>query len=202
MSKQESKQAGFTFLEIAGVMAVSGVLAAMGLPMVQQFQSQSAVSGAQNSFAESLAQARTFAVSQGTTVRVCGSVDGKACASNAWSEGWLVYSSDQSAVEGQVIAPENIVSHYQLGDSHYNVQVFDEQWQAVNEIRFDTQGFNLAQQRLAATVCLPGKHAQVDAVLVERTGRVRLSNNASDKAATQAVINNAQSSTFSQCNQA
>lgn len=201
MSSQRKSQSGFTFIEIASVMAISSLLAVMGMPLVNQFKADSAASGAQQNLAQALAHARTHAVSQGKTVKVCGSSDGLVCSDDAWSKGWLVHQSEQSSA-GAVIAAEDIISAYQFDDTTYAVRVYDEKWQAVNEIRFDTQGFNLAQQRLAATVCVPGASAEMDAMLIERTGRVRLSHSAADKAATAAVVSAARSNTFNQCNQA
>lgn len=200
MSSQKKSQSGFTFIEVASVMAVSGLLTVMGLPMVNQLQAESAASGAQQHFAEALAYARTHAVSQGKTVKVCGSSDGRVCSDNAWSQGWLVHQGEQTL--GDPIAAVDIISTHQFDDATYAVKVYDEKWQAVNEIRFDTQGFNLAQQRLAATVCVPGATSAMDAVLIERTGRVRLSTTSADKAATTAVLDEARNVSSAQCKQA
>lgn len=197
MNSKKTKQSGFTFIEIMAVTAASGILAMLGLPMINDLKTQSAASGAQQMFADALAQARAHAVSQGEIVSVCGSSDGRVCNGDSWSNGWLIYSGSDSS-----ISSDNIISAYQFEDTHYSLQVFDEKWQGVNKIQFDTQGFNLAQQRLAATVCVPGLDAEIDAVLVERTGRVRLSGNASDRQATTAVMGSATSSTFDQCKQA
>lgn len=200
MSNRKKAQAGFTFLEIVSVMAVSGVLATLGLPMVSQLQAQSAASGAQQVFAEALAQARSHAVAQGKTVKICGSRDGLVCSENAWSEGWLIHQGESST--SAAIAEQDVIAAYQFEEADYELQVFDEKWQSVNEIRFDTQGFNLAEQRLAATLCQPGLANKVDAVLVERTGRVRVGSAGIDQQHTAAALNSAAHNTSSQCNQA
>lgn len=199
MSSQKAKQSGFTLVEIASVMAVSGVLAVTGLPMINDYKARSAAASVQNNFAEALGQARTYAVSQGKLVKVCGSHDGKVCSNDAWSKGWLVHQGDSQSSN---IAEQDIISAYQFEQAQYTLQVFDESWNSVNEIRFDTQGFNLAQQRLAATVCLPGANSEIDAVLIERTGRVRTSTSAGDRRTAAAVLGSASSGTFSQCNEA
>lgn len=197
MSIKRARQSGFTFIEVMAVMAASGLLAVMGLPMINDLKTQSAANGAQKMFAEALAQARTHAVSQGEVVSMCGSSDGRVCNSDSWSDGWLIYSGNDSS-----ISSDKIISAYQFEDANYALQVFDEKWQSVNQIQFDTQGFNLAQQRLAAAICVPGLDAKIDAVLVERTGRVRLSGNTSDGQAALTVINSTNSSAFDQCKQA
>lgn len=202
MSSQPTKQSGFTLIEMASVMAISGLLAVVGLPMVNDYKAQSVAAGAQKMFAEALVQARTMAVSHGKTVKICGSRDGKTCSDNAWSEGWLVYHGDGQTASGETITDHQIIADYRFEDTVYALQVFDEQWQDVHEIRFDTQGFNLAQQRLAATVCVLGSKAEADAVLIERTGRVRVSSYSDDRRAPAAVVGSASSSTSSQCKQA
>lgn len=167
--------------------------------MINDYKARAAAASVQNNFAEAVGQARTYAVSQGKLVKVCGSHDGKTCSDGAWSKGWLVHQGDS---QSSTIAEQDIISAYQFQDARYAMQVFDENWQSVNEIRFDTQGFNLAQQRLAATLCLPGKNAEIDAVLIERTGRVRTSVSPGDRRTTSAVLDSTSSSTFSQCNPA
>lgn len=202
MNNRAAKQSGFTFIEIVSVMAASGFLAMLSLPMLNDYKAQSAASGVQKSFADALAQARAYAVAQGQSVEVCGSSDGKSCSSDAWSDGWLVYSGDRKMALGESISSDQIISAYHFEDASHTLHVIDEESKAVNEIRFDVQGFNLAQQRLAASVCLPSDNVEAGAVLVERNGRIRLTNRAAGDKTSAVAANSISGSAFNQCNQA
>ncbi len=173
MSSRVSKQHGFTMLELVAVVAVSAVLAVMGLPLIEDYQQDYAATGVQHRLAESLAQARERAVSQGKTVYICASADGATCSADAWTQGWLVYQGTERKLPGDRVPAEAVIEHITNTATDYSLAVLDESSTTVSDIRFDARGFNAAAQRMVAVMCLPGE-AALDAVTVERTGRVHL----------------------------
>lgn len=181
MSSQVSQQRGFTLLELVAVVAVSVVLAAMSMPVIKDYQQSYAATGVQQQLAETLANARERAVSVGESVYVCASSDGATCSADAWTKGWLVYQSSQRKLPGHNVPAEEIIEHFTNTDDSYKLSVMDESFASVSDIRFDARGFNAAQQRVTALMCNRSSNVEMDAVLVERTGRVRISKNALDK---------------------
>lgn len=180
MTSPMSKQRGFTMLELFSVVVVSGVLAMAGMPLIKDYQRSYAAADTQQKFAESLAVARERAVGAGVSVFLCASDDGTTCTAE-WSDGWLVYQSSQKKLPGEMVPAEEIIQHIQIADSDAEFEVIDENLAAVSEIRFDARGFNTASQRLMAMSCEPGAVAQADAVIVERSGRVRIGKHADEQ---------------------
>jgi type IV fimbrial biogenesis protein FimT len=180
MNSSKSKQRGFTMLELFSVVMVSGVLAMAGVPLIKDFQRSHTAADTQQKFAESLAVARERAVGAGVSVFVCASADGATCSAD-WDSGWLVYQSSQKKRPGESVPAEEVIQHIEIADSDAEFKVLDENLASVTEIRFDSRGFNTASQRLMAMSCESGATAEGDAVIVERSGRVRIGKQLSEQ---------------------
>jgi prepilin-type N-terminal cleavage/methylation domain-containing protein len=183
MNSRVSQERGFTILELVAVVAVSSVLALMGLPLVKDYQQSYSTAGVSQRLAETLASARERAVSMGESVYICGSRDGAHCSEDAWTQGWLVYQSAQRKLPGDEVPTEEIIEHFNHTTDDYRLTVMDESFDSVSDIRFDARGFNGAQQRVVAVMCGANTNVELDAVMVERTGRVRVGKNQFDQSA-------------------
>lgn len=164
-----SRQSGFTFIEIAAVVAVSSTLAAMSIPMINDFKVQKSMSSTHDAFSRSLNSARETALSSGQSVHLCPSADGVTCAERNWSQGWLVYTGDTEKSAGERVTAADIVEFVQV-ENGLEVKVFDEALKPVNTFYFNSQGYNAMAQRMTATLCYP--EAELKAILVERSGRI------------------------------
>lgn len=200
MNSRVSQERGFTILELVAVVAVSSALALMGMPLIKDYQQSYNTAGVSQQFAETLASARERAVSMGESVYICGSSDGKHCSEDAWTQGWLVYQGAQRKLPGDEVPAEEIIEHFNHTSDDYRLTVLDESFASVSDIRFDARGFNGAQQRVVAVMCGADKNIELDAVMVERTGRVRVGKNQFD----QGAVNSAQQNIEKHfdCNQA
>jgi|GEM_PF-2509369 len=183
MNSRVSQERGFTILELVAVVAVSSALALMGLPLVKDYQQSYSTAGVSQRLAETLASARERAVSMGESVYICGSADGAHCSEDAWTQGWLVYQSAQRKLPGDEVPVEEIIEHFNHTADDYRLTVLDESLASVSDIRFDARGFNGAQQRVVAVMCGANTNVELDAVMVERTGRVRVGKNQFDQSA-------------------
>lgn len=96
------KQQGFTLLELMVVVAMLGVVTAIGLPSFRSTMITSEIVDVTNDFTMTLKRARSEAIKRGKDVRICSSTDGKTCSGVAgkWVEGWLIY--DDIDADGQV----------------------------------------------------------------------------------------------------
>ena len=88
-----SRQAAMTAIELLIVVAVIGLLLLVAVPGSSMLIERYRLSAASNDLARGLTLARTEAIQRGSTVRLCPSVDGRACLTDGdWSRGWLVFS--------------------------------------------------------------------------------------------------------------
>lgn len=88
----KNKNSGFTLLELMIVVAIGGILLAVGIPSFRSMITTNEISSTTNDLTMSLKLARNSAITSGHTASVCGSDDGEKCnAGNVWSKGWLVW---------------------------------------------------------------------------------------------------------------
>ena len=85
-------QSGFTLLELMVVIAMMGLIMAVGIPSFQAMITTNEVADSTNELILSLRKARAEAISSGRNTVVCSSVDGTTCSGAAgnWNQGWLV----------------------------------------------------------------------------------------------------------------
>jgi type IV fimbrial biogenesis protein FimT len=91
---------GFTLTELVIVLAIAGILAMIGAPVMGHLLARTRDASAVESIAGSLRHARTAAVMRNTRVLVCPSRDGHRCnAGDDWQHGWVV--AEDSDHDGQ-----------------------------------------------------------------------------------------------------
>ena len=108
----QQKTAGFTFIEALIVIALIGILVAIGIPNLSPLIVRNTIASHSNHLMASLQYARSEAIKRGVNVAVCradsAAADRCAAANSDWSLGWLVYVNDGSAGS---IAPQNILRY-------------------------------------------------------------------------------------------
>jgi type IV fimbrial biogenesis protein FimT len=88
-----SRQAAMTAIEFLIVVAAIGLLILVTVPGSSMLIERYQLNAASNDLARGLTLARTEAISRGSTVRMCPSVDGRSCLDGGdWSHGWLVFT--------------------------------------------------------------------------------------------------------------
>ncbi len=84
---------GVTLIETVIVLAVIGILTAVGLPSLHSTLSGSRATTVANRLLTDLSRARSEAIMRREVSVICPSQDGQACSIGAdWSEGWLVFA--------------------------------------------------------------------------------------------------------------
>jgi len=91
-SMKKITQSGFTLLELMIVIAMMGVLMAVGVPSFKAMLTTNEMADTTNELMLSLRKARATAISSGRNTIVCSSTDGVTCSEAAgnWNQGWLV----------------------------------------------------------------------------------------------------------------
>jgi type IV fimbrial biogenesis protein FimT len=82
---------GYTLVELMVVIAILGVLVAVGTPMFKYVTGSNRVSSEVNRLLGDMQFARSQAVKLGQTVTVCASSDGVTCSNVGWQNGWIVF---------------------------------------------------------------------------------------------------------------
>lgn len=102
MSMKISNTKGFTLVELLVIIAMLGVVTAIGMPTFQSMRTTSALADTTNELVMALKRARAEAIKRGRDVRVCSSTDSANCSGAAgnWVKGWIVYSDVDN--DGQV----------------------------------------------------------------------------------------------------
>jgi len=93
MSEMQSKQrsSGYTMMELAMVMAIVAILAAIAIPSFKFVTSSNRIASEVNGLLGDVQFARSQAVKEGQSVTLCSSSDGSNCTSTAWQLGWIVF---------------------------------------------------------------------------------------------------------------
>ena len=101
------KQSGATLLELMVVLAIAGILLAIGVPAFAALVQSSRLSSATNELVASLHLARSEAIKGNSRVVMCISETGTSCAaSGGWHQGWLMFHdvNDNAALdEGEAV---------------------------------------------------------------------------------------------------
>jgi len=87
-----AQMTGFTLLELMVVLAMAGVIAAIGIPSFSSMITTNQLADITNELSLALKRARAEAIASGRDVIVCSSINSSGCSEAAgnWSKGWVV----------------------------------------------------------------------------------------------------------------
>jgi len=170
-------QAGFTLLELMAVLAIAGVLLAVGIPTMSDFIRNSRITGAANDVMAGLHFTRSEAVKRRIPVTLCTSTSpvtsaNPTCAASAFLTGWIAFVDTNQS--GQRDAGELVLLQHEAMNTQITAR------SSVNPLRvtYLMSGFALNPNAARLVLCdergntpSGGELSSARGILVSVTGR-------------------------------
>lgn len=166
---------GMTLFELLISLSVGALTLGAGIPFIAGIISTNRVSGQVNALRGALMLTRSEAIRRNQHVVLCKSADGNHCTRHGqWTQGWIVYvdqnhNRQRDTQESLMLVHDRLVNGHQLtyrgfGSRHYIV--------------YRPTGFT--QMNGTFTLCAPNAPGRSRALILMKTGRVRLSKTRAD----------------------
>lgn len=166
---------GFSLLEVMMALAIGVITLGIGVPRMGGLIDSNRVAGQINALRGALALTRSEAIKRNQHVILCKSADGQSCTNRAtWEKGWIVYvdsnrnknrDSDESLILVQRELPNGHTLEYRGFGSHNYVEY---------------QPIGITQMNGTFVLCAPNSPERSKALILMKTGRVRLSTTRAD----------------------
>lgn len=166
---------GFTLLELIIALSISATILGVGLPTMSNLLNANRVVGQVNALRGDLALTRSEAIRRNQQVVICKSHDGQHCNPNAaWDQGWIVYvdanqnkerDEEEALIQIHNELPNGNTLTYRGFGSH-------------NYIAYQPTG--ITQMNGTFTLCSSQAPERSRALILMKTGRVRLSSTKPD----------------------
>lgn len=162
------KSAGLTLLEMVTALCVAGVLGMLAVPGFNTIVLDARRTAAVNDFLQALFLARSEAVTRGEVVSICKSADRTQCADRAaeWTSGWIVFVNLDRDEPPHRDPGETLIAAF---SGHPGGRITS------NRPAFSFRPYYHAVINGTITFCDRRGPAHARAIIINRTGRPRLS---------------------------
>ena len=161
---------GLSLMDLITGVAIASLLLGIGIPGFQRYLASSRLVTSTNLMARSLALARSEAVRRRQVVVICKSRDRQTCSrEGSWRQGWILFADAQP----DRLRGENEPLLAARGPLPAGIQLDYRAFRSSNFITFYPTGISLANGTF--TLCHQGDAASARALILSKTGRVRLS---------------------------
>ena len=167
-----SADKGFTLIELLAALAIASILFGIGLPGVSSVMATNRLTSQINLLSGAVAYTRSVAIQNNQAAIICKSSNGTECNVKAkWEDGWLIYvdkdddrvlDTDKGDMVLRIQAPliATTLRYKAFGPRGY--------------IAYQPDGFT--QTNGTFTLCSKGKPELKKALILSKTGRLRVSN--------------------------
>lgn len=163
------RQSGFSLLEIMITLSVASILIFVAIPGMNDMVKDNRRAGNINQLVSSMHLARSEAIKRGgTTISLCPSADGAACADADWDGGWILFINNDGDDPPVVDAGEEVLSYTQTSGGTTSLASTGT---LSRGITFSSNG--LAAQSGNLVYCDDRGEANAKKVTLSRAGRVK-----------------------------
>ncbi len=167
---------GFTLIELLAVLAIVAIITAVAIPSLQSFFTKNYTTSQLNTLVADLNLARIEAIKRNNEVVICESNNGIHCSNTKqWMTGWIIFNNTNSKNRKRD-ENENII-RIQIPLKGSNDLKYRGLGNSTTYIRFYPTG--AVSNNGTFTLCSENSNYN-RAVIIARTGRVRLSNTTAD----------------------
>lgn len=166
---------GVTLFELLFTVAISLITLGVGIPVIGSIIDSNHVAGQVNALRGALALTRSEAIRRNQQVIICKSIDSVNCAKReTWSKGWIVFE-DGNHNRRRDPNEHLLLVHGKLSNGHtLNFRAFGSH----NYIVYRPSG--ITRTNGTFTLCAPNSPERSKALILMKTGRVRLSSTQPD----------------------
>ena len=159
------KVSGFTIIELMVVVAVLGIVLAIGIPNLRSFVTRGQVGTVTSEFASDVSRARVEAISRNSCVTMClsantanaltGGTPTCAAAGSNWQAGWIIFSNPTcSATQtSPTAAGSTLIAVRQAGPDTFTLEPAS--GAALRRVTFDSRGLAAGVQKNLTLAYLP-----------------------------------------------
>jgi type IV fimbrial biogenesis protein FimT len=161
---------GLTLVELIISLSITVIMLGIAVPSTSTFITSNRIAGQVNDLRGAIALTRSEAIRRNQHVVICKSVDGQSCTrSGRWDSGWMVYidanlnrkrDRNEQILLVRAEVPEGYIIDYRaFGSRHY--------------VAYRPTGFTRTNGTFY--ICKPNNISRSRALILTKTGRVRLS---------------------------
>jgi len=140
-------QGGFTVIEIMVAIALLAVMVTIGVPAFTSTINSNETAAKSNAFLSALKMARSEATKRRQNIIVCASNNQTDCASNSWSDGWIIFEDTDAGSDFD--SGEEILDTYNLPTGFSVTRAAG----GTDQIVFASTGLSDSSVAQAFTVC-------------------------------------------------
>ena len=166
------KQNGFTMIELLTAVAISSITLTFGVSSMQTLVVEQRVDSYAGNILQSVHNARQHAILKGKPITLCASEDGQNCSEN-WSLGHLIFIDHNGNRE---LDEEDKILNHSSG-SNTSDPVYWRSFRVADTLQFLPTGIT-NHQNGTFTICGKNEVERARAVIVTKTGRPRMSQDA------------------------
>jgi type IV fimbrial biogenesis protein FimT len=117
------KQSGLTLIELMVTLSVAAILLVVAAPSFVSARKDNVRTTYINELVSSLNLARSEAAKSNSTIAICPSSDGEACAGDNYDSGWIVFRNDNGDEPPVVDSPGEVILRTHVGTQHEGISL-------------------------------------------------------------------------------
>jgi len=167
---------GVTLLELLIALVIVSVMVTVGIPSFNSVMNNQRLTASTNEVVTAMNLAKSEAIKRVSYVTVCKSSNGTSCTNGGrWKDGWIVFANEGVVNLNKIDAGDEVIRIYPKLHDSIDVTPSGTIGNFISFRPSGTIGTNIANTSGTMTVCDERGAAYARGILVEATGRWRIS---------------------------